>query len=233
MALSSGFFDFKIIVSCWTIIYNLCFLASLCNAGFVIVVDSSVTTVNANYGNAEEQAKITLTPNYTSAVIYPLLDDPDLFNLVFSQSADLQFTGTGPFSCTNPIWIEVITEVRLSFAPAAQVVSGRLSMSILDENSAELSTGVNTIAQASVSPWFMDAFNNHTIIDSSPRTIVFRSYVSTDALSSTSQGNAYSKFDAIVTFGPASVPEPTSCLVAGVLFGSVVIGQRFRRRRGV
>ena len=218
-------------------------LTSLTHAGLVVSVNKSETTIKAFDGTNMVSGYYktdypTTTPRFsvlgeanTAAVV--LLDptsDPDTFNLSFSQAAELQDALGGALGSIPRIWVEVVTLVELNFTSAAQVSDGRLSF--VADYSAQIQNDTNTISEASVSNWFLDALKYKTVIGSGPQTIEFRSYVSTDTNFSSS-GVTFSKFDVIATFVPASVPEPTSCLVAGVLFSSVVIGQRFRRRRGV
>jgi hypothetical protein len=218
-------------------------LTSLTHAGLVVSVNKSETTIKAFDGTNVVSSNYktdypTTTPRFsvlgkasTATVIAldPLID-PDTFNIIFDQSAELQDFIGGTLGSSPRIWVEVVTLVELNFSSAAQVSGGYLSLA--DPYSPKLQNGANTVSEASVSNWFLDALRNQTVIGGGPQTIEFRSYVSTD-LNTSSQGVTFSKFDVIVTFVPASVPEPTSCLVAGVLFGSVVIGQRFRRRRSV
>jgi hypothetical protein len=231
------------VLLCLTVLF-CSWLTSLTHAGLVVSVNKSETTIKAFDGtNVMVRNYQTVIPIDTRrfsvlgeagiATVSPLdpIYDPDTFNLSFSQEAELQDASGGALGSIPRIWVEVVTLVELNFSSAAQVSGGYL-FSVADPYSPKLQNEANTVSEASVSNWFLDALRNQTVIGGGPQTIEFRSYVSTD-LNTSSQGVTFSKFDVIVTFVPASVPEPTSCLVAGVLFGSVVIGQRFRRRRSV
>jgi len=228
----------KMMVSSALFVLVFSWLTPLSYAGFVVSVVSSETRIRA-YGGIDlitdsyesNESGIKVLGKAVDATVTPLDPDdyPDTFNLVFSQEADLQYLGSGSFSSSRSIWLEVVTSVKLSFSSAAQLSGGFLSFA--DAYGADMLAEDNTTSIAGVSPWFLNALKNESVINGGESTIEFMSYVSTKELNSPSQGKAYSKFDTIVTFVPAPVPEPASCLVAGVLFGSVVIGKRLRRRR--
>ena len=161
-------------------------------------------------------------------------------NLNFSQQADLQIVAPSPFfdaSADGVLSLEVRTSVKF-FLTESVKISGQTNNPSGDAWTGDTSTvaGTNAFNQVEEA-WFKLAYENQTPLAAGEYTLTFVSKVFTNPTYLATPGSvsvvALSHFDVTLNFTPAPVPEPTSCLVAGLLFGSVVIGQRFRRRRGV
>lgn len=164
-------------------------------------------------------------------------NDPDneYSNLNFQQESDLQIVTSGSTfdaSTDGPLSLEIRTVVHLYLNESAKITNasnypsgdawGGDTRTVLGTNA------FNAVEEA----WFRQAIENQTPLAAGDHWITFVSKVFTDSgyVAIGSSVVARSNFDIQLEFQAAPVPEPTSCLVAGVLVGSVVIGKRIRRR---
>jgi len=206
--------------------------------------EESGTLLEYNVGSGSNTAGKTI--GNLSAIGYwtqpSKVNDPfgEYANLNFSQQADLQIVADGTIFDANSdgvLSLEVRTGVKFSLTESVKI-SSQTNNPYGDAWTGDTSTVGGTNAFNHVEEaWFKLAFDNQTPLAAGEYTLTFVSKVFTNptylATPSSVSLVALSHFNVSLTFTPAPVPEPTSCLVAGVLFSSVVIGQRFRRRRGV
>lgn len=174
--------------------------------------------------------------SWTSPTFYNDTDG-EYANLNFFQETNLQIVAPSPiFDATldGVLSLEVRTVVTISFSESVKILS-QSNFPIGDAWDGQSTTVVGTHAlNEVVEPWLRLAFQNQTPLAARAHTLTFVSKVYTDSnyvASGSSSVVALSKFDVSLEFVPAPVPEPTSCWVTGVLFGSAVIGKRLRRRR--
>jgi hypothetical protein len=156
-------------------------------------------------------------------------------NFFFQQSSELQIVGSGPTfdaSTDGALSLEIRTVVNFFLNESAAIVYasnrpsgdawGGVTTTVLGTNA------FNEVQEA----WFRLAIENQTPLAAGNYSITFISTVFTDSgyVAIGPSVVALSKYDLQLEFASASVPEPASCFVAGVLLGSFVIGNRLRRR---
>lgn len=173
-------------------------------------------------------------------------DDPVTY-LNFFQSAQLQLVSGNNFSTSDFLSLEIVTLLTFELSSPALLIGGSLS------NPPVQNTGY-TFTNSSVglsaewssysvppTPLLVDALasvsggnNAPYLFSKGVHTVTLKSKVIADQFDANSSSLglvAESRFNVNLAFTAAPVPEPASCLVAGVLFGSAVIGKRLRRRR--
>jgi len=183
------------------------------------------------------------------------IQDADSFNMTFSQFASLEvntvYGNDHPKFSTasgDTLLVEVETTLTFNLSIPAFLETGYLS---IDPNSTNLYVGytetsgsgitaeatTNSIPPAPSLTAILSQINQTSVpqfFDKGVYSVTFLTKVTPFSYTNTSTNPnviGRANFDMTLQFAPAPVPEPASCLVAGVLFGSVVIGKRLRRRR--
>jgi hypothetical protein len=180
--------------------------------------------------------------------------DEDFSYLTFQQSAELQIdtsvTGND-FSASDFLSLEIVTLLSFQLSSPVLLTGGYLSKyyDTIANQDVYLNTGYTfavdsgiTAEWSSVStsptPSLVAALNaansSPYFFNEGPHTVTLTSKVQAKDFNASTSGLpsllAKSSFDVRLEFTQTQVPEPSSCVVAGMLFGTAVLGRKWRRK---
>jgi hypothetical protein len=231
---------------------------STLNSTYTYAYQATVPTDPSNSSSKESQSVKNLVAK--SDVYIPSFGEgvyEDFSYLTFKQSAELQIdtSVTGNvFSASDFLSLEIVTLLSFQLSSPALLTGGYLSKyyDTIANQDVYLNTGYTFAVASGITAEWSSVSTSPTpslevalnAANSSPyffnegsHTVILTSKVKANGFDATgfmannaSSLVAISSFDVRLEFTPTQVPEPASCVVACMLFGTAVLGRKWRRK---
>lgn len=168
----------------------------------------------------------------------------DIYYLTFQQSAELQIdtsANNGVFGAGDSLSLEIVTLLSFKLSSPALLNGGQLSNSPPQNTGYTFTYNNSGLSAESISesipptPSLVSALNSPPyFFDVGPHTVTLTSKVKAKDFDASTSGLpsllAKSSFDLRLEFTPTQVPEPSSCFVAFMLYGTAVLGRKWHRK---
>ena len=216
----------------------------------VTTFDATYSATNQVFSSSHEYRNVNnlLADSYVdNAYFTEDLFDPITY-LNFYQSAQLQIVSGTVFSPSDFLSLEIITLLSFELSSPVLLVGGSLSNSPIQNTGFTFTNSSSGLSAEWSSdsifptPSLVDALNSVSGGNNSPylfnqglHSVRLKSKVKAENFDIGTLAGlvAESRFNVNLAFAAAPVPEPTSCFVAGLLFGSIMVGKSLRRRKSV
>lgn len=229
---------------------------STLNSTYTYTYQATVPTDPSNSSSKESQSVKNLVAK--SDVYIPSFgyDSDDEFSyLTFKQSAELQIdtdiNTSDPgnvFSASDFLSLEIVTLLSFQLSSPALLTGGYLSKyyDTIANQDVYLNTGYTFAVASGITAEWSSVSTSPTpsleaalnlapyFFNEGPHIVTLTSKVQAKDFNASTSGLpsllAKSSFDVRLEFTQTQVPEPSSCVVAGMLFGTAVLGRKWRRK---